>query len=356
MKKVLLTLIFSIVAFCSFSQVVEIERELRTESDGFRWYKLRKQVGHLYFYSAQDLNRNTIIPFVNGVMYDDGYFKVERYVDDVPKEGLYYKDGSEVIPMSTNYRGFMVYKEGEETYATVSDRKLESESLFKLNTTNYKLLIPFGKYKSIFPVSDADGVWFEVRKKDYKDYKHGACDENGNEIVAPIYDGLRYNDTKHSFVSVKKVGGNEIETPLNIDLRRNRNSLQLQSGGNSTSTSSAIWDFAYGSHYVIKELETEGIAIPFEGDFCIIENYGMMLVLGDGDGNAERMLPYTGLRLLERKVQEDSIDYYFIDGNGVVIGLRMTNQEFILIIKDSDKTNMFSGQNRKYDSPTLRMK
>lgn len=355
MKKFILTLLFTIVVFCGFSQVVEIERELRTESDGFRWYHLRKQVGHLYFYSAQDLNRNTIIPFANSVIYDEGYFKVVRYVDDVPKEGLYYKDGSEVIPMSTNYRGFLFQKVGEETYATVSDRKLESDALFKLNTTNYKLLIPFGKYKYISPNSNADGVWFYVMKKDDKDYKHGACDENGNEIVAPVYDGLRYNDTKHSFVSVKKVGGNEIETPLNIDLRRNRNSLQLQSGGNSTSTSSAIWDFAYGSHYVIKELETEGMAIPFEGDFCIIENYGMMLALGDGYGNAERMLPYTGLRLLNRKVQEDSIDYYFIDENGVVIGLRMTNQEFILIIKDSGKTNIYSGQNRKYDSPTLRM-
>lgn len=128
-----------------------------------------------------------------------------------------------------------------------------------------------------------------------------------------------------------------------------------QTPSTSTSASSTIRDFAYGSHYVIKELETDGIAIPFEGDFCIIENYGMMLALGDGYGNAERMLPYTGLRLLNRKVQEDSIDYYFIDENGVVIGLRMTNQEFILIIKDSGKTNIYSGQNRKYDSPTLRM-
>lgn len=352
MKKFILTLLFTIVVFCGFSQVIEIERELRTESDGFRWYKLRKQVGHLYFYSAQDLNRNTIIPFANGVMYDEGYFKVERYVDDVPKEGLYYKDGSEVIPMSTNYRGFMVYKVGAETYATVSDRKLESESLFKLNTTNYKLLIPFGKYKSIFPVSDADGVWFEVRKKDYK---HGACDENGNEIVAPIYDGLRYNDTKHSFVSVKKVGGNEIETLLNIDLRKSRYSVQSQSAGYLTGTSSAIRDFAYGSHYVIKKFETNGMTIPLEGDFCIIENYGMMLALGDGNGNVKQMLPYTGLRLLDRKVKETSIDYYFTNEDGVVIGLYMTNQEFILIIKESDKTNVYSGQNRKYDSPTLRM-
>lgn len=352
MKKVLLTLIFSIVAFCSFSQVVEIERELQTESDGFRWYKLRKQVGHLYFYSAQDLNRNTIIPFVNGIQYDDGYFKIEKVVDGEFKEGLYYKDGSEVIPSSSYYSGFWVYKVGSETYTTLDNKNYDSESLYKLNTTNKKLLIPFGKYVSITPEFSEDGVWFRVRKGG----KCGACDENGNEIVDPMYDDVRYNDTKHSFVSVKNVGGNEIETPLNIDLRRNRNSLQLQSGGNSTSASSAICDFAYGSHYVIKEFETNGWSIPLEGDFSIIENYGMMLVLGDGDGNVEQMLSYTGLRLLERKVQEDSIDYYFIDENGVVIGLRMTDQEFILIIKDSDKTNMYSGQNRKYDSPTLRMK
>lgn len=67
------------------------------------------------------------------------------------------------------------------------------------------------------------------------------------------------------------------------------------------------------------------------------------------------MLPYTGLRLLDRKVKETSIDYYFTNEDGVVIGLYMTNQEFILIIKESDRTNVYSGQNRKYDSPTLRM-
>lgn len=128
-----------------------------------------------------------------------------------------------------------------------------------------------------------------------------------------------------------------------------------QTPSTSTSASSTIRDFAYGSHYVIKEFEINGRTIPLEGDFCIIEDYGMMIALGDGNGNIKQMLPFTGLRLLDRKVQENSIDYFFMDEDGVIIGLQMTNQGFTLILKESDKTNIFRGQNRKYGSPTLRM-
>lgn len=212
-NKLFAALMLAFLALTSFSSFAQ-EKDLRTESDGFQWYKLRQngKVG------AQSLGGTTFIPLSRGytfISYYDtsgGWFLVEKNGQEgtcditgreIVAPGRYdavaYRreddDGHEYCVVKLNDKWGICDMNGREIIAP----RYEYVSYFKgyfdvtfngthgiYDKTGVEVVAP--KYSSVLYVFTQG--YFHVCLDD----KYGACDKNGREIVAPKYKSLSYKD------------------------------------------------------------------------------------------------------------------------------------------------------------------
>ena len=146
--KMVLWAILTIVGVAnSFAQV---DKELKTEDDGYKWYLISSDSGN---WGAQSENGKEIIPLQAGfdwVDYDNGFLCGTIFSPDGDLEktrnAYYDKNGNAIIAL--------------DRYDIVS----------------------------YYPPEDEKPAWFSVKKNGLE----GACDNTGKEIVPPIYTGLLY--------------------------------------------------------------------------------------------------------------------------------------------------------------------
>lgn len=162
------------MAFASISLFAQ-EKELQTESDGFKWYKLEQNGKR----GAQSASGATLIPLTRGYTYityesktamHDGWFSVEK---------------------NSSMRG-------------------------ACDITGREIIAP-GRYDWIEPQKDPDGYEHYYVERNGR---MGACDKNGQEIIAPKYDHVSYWSWDGCFgveLNGKKgacdINGREIITP-----------------------------------------------------------------------------------------------------------------------------------------------
>lgn len=198
-----------------------VEKELKTESNGYKWYKT-SQNGK---YGAEDYNHNTLIPLSRGYTYitfDDetghiGYFRIKKgnYYGACDLTGYevispdydfagYYEDGFNYKTSAGKHvpTGWYLDKNGKATKAApiVKDLKIESDGFKwyvvrqgdKHGAEDYynNTLIPLSRnYTSIYyRAEEGHKGYFKVGKGD----KSGACDLTGKEVASPIYESLIY--------------------------------------------------------------------------------------------------------------------------------------------------------------------
>lgn len=142
-----LILLISVISNC-FAQ---IEKELKTEEDGYQWYLIKKE-GVSGYFGAQDINGKEIIPLsikYEWISYENVFLVGTIFeTNGNQRRGYYDKNGNEIISHN--------------------------------------------KYDSAYYQESSNGTppYFFV----YKNGKEGACDITGKEIVEPIYESLLYNE------------------------------------------------------------------------------------------------------------------------------------------------------------------
>ena len=142
---------FLIIAWGSVNSIAqEVKKELRTEEDGFKWYRTTSGG----FDGAEATDGEHLIPLSKkyvSVQYRSPYLL-----------GLYYSDKPGVIYKTEYY------------------------------TQDGKEILDNSKYDNTCLLGGKDGVpfWFLT----IKDGKEGACDTNGNEIIPPIFKSCFYSD------------------------------------------------------------------------------------------------------------------------------------------------------------------
>ena len=155
-------LLFSLVFIMLFTLNAQTKRELNVEKDGYKWYLVKRNDDR----GVQSLNGKTIIPTKHhAIIYNKGAFSV--IANDI--YSIYDLDGSCIIPSSRGYS--LVVKQCK------------------------------------------DDIWYFTIERGGK---HGICDENGAEIIAPIYDNLVfYDENSHTF-KYKNISGDFINTGISI--------------------------------------------------------------------------------------------------------------------------------------------
>lgn len=166
------------------------ERTLKTESDGFRWYKL-EQDG---YYGAQSINGTTLIPlsrkytFICYQTIGGGWFGFEKNHSDT-YEGCCDKNGREVIGVERRYNKVLYLK--DDGYIAVKKNGLE-----------------------------------------------GACDLNGREIVAPKYESLILSSISGEF-EYKNSQGDWVSTGVKYDGKTVTYASSSSSSSSNNSSSSS---------------------------------------------------------------------------------------------------------------------
>lgn len=184
MKQKLLLMVLAL-GMCSIGVIAQ-NRELKVESDGFRWYKVTQNGKN----GAENENGKTIIPTRYDFIWyhkegkDQGWFNV----NNSGEEGVYERDGSYIIPTTRGY--------------TIIFKHIEDE-----------------------------GVYYKVKKNG----KEGACDASGREIIAPQYKLLVYSPVSHTFKYVNS-SGEYVNT--GIPLTGGSSYASSNSGSSSSSSSS----------------------------------------------------------------------------------------------------------------------
>lgn len=172
--RVLIVLSFLIVGVLhGFAQV---SKELKTESDGFVWYKLEDYPN----YGATDKDGNILLPIerkFTSVKYiahktqgKQGYFEVRK--DD--HVGVYGIDGIEILSPDKKYTYWRYSGNSERGYLRV-DR---GDAEYGFCDLNQNEIIAPGKYS--YASYNSNG-FFSVKQGDYE----GICDLSGREIIAP---------------------------------------------------------------------------------------------------------------------------------------------------------------------------
>ncbi len=152
---------FNRVSTYSNSSNSSVSKTLKTEKDGFQWYRLY-QNGK---YGAEDVNHNTLIPLSRGytmVLYDSyGYFTV--YKGDNNK-GVCERSGKEIVPpqyhkvmysYESDYgcRVFYYYPTSSTSYSEVVHTGLTLDENFRAVKAPVKsTLIEDFKYYSYMPI------------------------------------------------------------------------------------------------------------------------------------------------------------------------------------------------------------
>lgn len=244
------------VLFCLllplFSSVVnaQVRRELKREKSGFTWYELYANGK----YGAESESGVTLIPLSRGydmVMFSDepgyiGYFDVRKgsmrgacdikgneviaprydnYLVFSSGDGIEYKD-SEGKWRSTGYTldangNFIrfgaaasvggsshVRRELKREASGFTWYELYANGKYGAESERGEVIIPLSRGYDMIMFSNEPGHigYFDIRKGD----KRGACDINGNEVIAPIYDnylvfsaddGLQYKDSNGNWRS-----------------------------------------------------------------------------------------------------------------------------------------------------------
>lgn len=166
MRKVFL---FFVLAFCgclhSYGQ--DVQKELKTEEDGFKWHLLYSNG----FSGAQDVNGKDIIPLAkkfDGIGYrtDLKLFQITVFKDDI-LTGFYSLDGKSLIEPGKYDNANYWNEAGKPQYFTV-----EKGGKCGVCDKNGKEVIPL-LYDKVY---HSNGNYFEVYKGDYR----GICDMTGH--------------------------------------------------------------------------------------------------------------------------------------------------------------------------------
>lgn len=190
LKILLLLLLFASGISNSFAQ---INKELKTEEDGYQWYLVSFNGAR----GAQDINGKEIVPLskkFEWVNYDNGFlcgtiFSPDDDLDKI-KNAYYDKKGNVIIAL--------------------------------------------GRYDMVSYNAPEDGkpAWFSVKKNGL----HGACGITGKEIVPPVYKGLLY-DSKGFKGEKNEAEGFE---PLNI-LLPNHDIMAFVEKKQKTESNGFVW-------------------------------------------------------------------------------------------------------------------
>lgn len=153
----------------------ELEKTLKTESDGFSWYKI-EQGGKI---GAQTAGGSTIIPLGDYLFLyyraekelpSGGYFKISCPSGD--HDGAFSKTGTLIIPLSREYTSvyfinkpghvgyFCVKKNGKEGVCDVDGKEIivpQYESIIFTDKDGFKYKDSQGKWQSLGYTLDANG-------------------------------------------------------------------------------------------------------------------------------------------------------------------------------------------------------
>lgn len=180
-RRLKLSIIICLLLFIHCSNSYSQERILKNEDDGFSWYLLSS--GNTE--GVADKNNRVIIPLTKGltsIFYyhhpdqDRGFFLVQKGRN----RGIYDKYGNEIIPIDRGY-----------TFVT-----------YQTNNEGYK--------------------YFHVEKNN----KVGVCDLKGNELIAPKYYLVIYNQNEF------KAQIDENSSFIGLGIRLSKNDLLADNGNN----------------------------------------------------------------------------------------------------------------------------
>lgn len=223
MKKTNITMMFVLVCmiFTSINLLAQ-EKELQTESDGFRWYELKQ--GNLR--GAQSANGVTFIPLSRGYTYicyhstNGGWFNVKK---NSPSQGACDITGKELV--APGRYDDVSYRKGDGyVYCVV---KLNGKKGV-CDSNGREIIAP--KYDFV-NMHDNEGCYYYGVKLNGKE---GACDINGREIIAPRYESLIYCQDDFQY---QDASGKWISTGVKLE-KSNFSSYASNTSFSSSSSSS----------------------------------------------------------------------------------------------------------------------
>lgn len=180
MKSIKYLVVLVCMTFASVSSFAQ-EKELQTESDGFRWYKLSQDGKE----GAQSITGTTIIPLSRGynlLFYAGGKFYMDKWTfikgERVLSEGVCDKNGREIIAPGRY--------EWVNNYNDCYEVKINGNK--GLCNINGQEIIAPGRYDEMLYMGEHG--WIQVQFNG----KYGACNLNGREVIAPKFDyaGFEY--------------------------------------------------------------------------------------------------------------------------------------------------------------------
>lgn len=221
MKNIKYLVMLVMLALSSFNSIAqEVEKELKTESDGFQWYQLWQYQNGKSKYGAQSMGGVTFIPLSRGytfICYQGGSFSVSK---GDKKNGVCDITGREIIaPGRYDYAGYW-NEDGFEYYSV------------ELNG------------------------------------KKGICDKNGREIIAPRYESLILSDGVFEY---KDASGKWVSTGIKPD---------GTSGGTSYASNTSSTSYSYST----TSNSNGESSLLYEGEYTIQYSQSRDLINGYSTG------------------------------------------------------------------------
>ena len=408
MKRILLLSLIVFISLCRMN--AEITKEYHIETDGFEWYEvnINGKTG------AQDKNGKTIIPaeykWLNYVSEDDnGYFTcsiessvhsglfdkkgkcivspMRRYNPYLLEPGdhdasvMVTQTGSSYLPVNQKskyftifnyihaYDGFYVDKETGTTvnslYHDISNSKFISVELLIFDIAGNMVFEPKKRYIHLDAYYEKGHFFFITKLLNEENplkSKFGVIDANENIVIPFKYSNeIKYRNGNFVTMSNGKeivIGNvNAVKTTKNLfvggTLNHPESTPAQSSNSSSTQTSQISLKSMIGKHYLVKAFIMGKSILEFEGDLGIVES-GILMVYGDGNGNADEFHVY---QIKERtsntkwKISSDRGDGYI----SISPEFTTKNPESIMIeIKEGDLHNTFLLDSKPHNDRILK--